>query len=152
MRVSDIMTNASVTDSPDDPVSQAAEKMWQQQTGSLLVMDGDSLLGIFTERDVMKAAARGLDLAKTAVSEVMTRDVVTIGADDSVQEAAHRMANGWIRHLPVVEGKRVVGVISQRDIVGIFATLKVDLDAPTSDEPLVRDRRLHRVDHVIEIE
>ncbi|HYT29769.1 MAG TPA: CBS domain-containing protein, partial [Actinomycetota bacterium] len=73
MRVSEIMTEAAVVDSPDDSLALAAQKMWVQQTGSLLVMDGDELVGIVTERDVLKAVATGVDLS-TSVSDMMTKD------------------------------------------------------------------------------
>ena len=81
MRVAAIMTNASVTESPSDSLRSAADTMWRQQTGSLLVMEGDQLVGIITERDVMKAVARGRDVDATPVSEIMTRDVLTVGLE-----------------------------------------------------------------------
>src|SRR5579872_4933832 len=96
------MTKASVTESPSDTLRDAANRMWAQQTGSLLVMDGDRLVGIITERDVMKAVARGSDLDATPVSAVMTRGVLTVAPDTSLHEAARHMATRWIRHLPVV--------------------------------------------------
>lgn len=149
MRVADIMTNASVTESPSDSLRSAAETMWRQQTGSLLVMDGESLVGIITERDVMKAVARRKDVDETPVSDVMTRDVLTISPDTSAHEAARHMASRWIRHLPVVDGGgKVVGVVSQRDLVGIFAALVQDPDGvQLSSDNLVRELRLARIEH-----
>ncbi|HEU0130449.1 MAG TPA: CBS domain-containing protein [Mycobacteriales bacterium] len=148
MRVADIMTSASVTESPADSLRSAAETMWRQQTGSLLVMDGDDLVGIITERDVMKAVAQERDVEQTPVSEVMTRDVLTITPDTSAHEAARHMASRWIRHLPVVEGGRVVGVVSQRDLVGVFAALQKDPEggAELSSDSLVRELRLARIE------
>lgn len=147
MRVADIMTSASVTESPSDSLRSAADTMWRQQTGSLLVMRGDDLVGIITERDVMKAVAQGRDVVTTPVDEVMTRDVLTISPDTSAHEAARHMASRWIRHLPVVDDGRVVGVVSQRDLVGIFAALVKDPEGVelASDE-LVRERRLARIE------
>src|SRR5579875_654259 len=107
MEVGEIMSRVSVTDSPSDPLIDAASRMWRQQTGSLLVMDGDELLGIVTERDVMKAVARGLDLATTPVSAIMTSTVQTVEPTTPVTEAARHMAERWIRHLPVVEDGKV---------------------------------------------
>ena len=148
MRVADIMTNASVTESPSDSLRSAAETMWRQQTGSLLVMDGDDLVGIITERDVMKAVAQMKDVETTPVSDVMTRDVLTISPDTSAHEAARHMAARWIRHLPVVDGGSVVGVVSQRDLVGVFAALVGDPDGvELSNESLVRELRLARIEH-----
>lgn len=148
MHVADIMTSASVTESASDSLRSAAETMWRQQTGSLLVMDGPDLLGIVTERDVMKAVARGADPDATVVSEIMTTDVLTIAPDTSLHEAARHMASRWIRHLPVIEGGQVVGVVSQRDLVGIFASLVTDPDgAQLPNDELVRERRLARIEH-----
>jgi CBS domain-containing protein len=147
VRVADIMTNASVTESPADSLRSAAETMWRQQTGSLLVMDGDDLVGIITERDVMKAVAQDKDVATTPVSDVMTRDVLTISPDTSAHEAARHMAARWIRHLPVVEDGAVVGVVSQRDLVGVFAALVQDPEGVELDkDSLVRELRLARIE------
>ena len=115
------MTRASVTESPADPLRHAAKRMWDQQTGSLLVMDGDDLLGIVTERDLMKAIARGDDLDATPVSAVMTRNVLTVEPETSCAEAAQHMATRWIRHLPVVRDGAVIGMVSQRDLCGVLA-------------------------------
>jgi CBS domain-containing protein len=147
VRVADIMTNASVTESPSDSLRSAADTMWRQQTGSLLVMDGADLVGIITERDVMKAVAQGRDAATSPVSDVMTRDVLTITPDTSAHEAARHMAARWIRHLPVVDAGRVVGVVSQRDLVGVFAALVPDPDGvQLPSDVLVRERRLARIE------
>ena len=149
MNVSDIMTQASITDAPSDCLKDAASLMWSQQTGSLLVMDGDELVGIITERDVMKAIAREMDVKTTPVSEIMTRDVLTVGANTSLHEAARHMAARWIRHLPVVDDDgKVVGMVSQRDLVGVFAALSNDpADVELAADELVRERRLVRIEH-----
>jgi CBS domain-containing protein len=148
MQVADVMTRANVVDSPTDPLRSAADRMWKQQTGSLLVMDGDELLGIVTERDLMKAVARGADLDHTPVSSVMTTKVLTVSPQTSLPEAARHMATRWIRHLPVVDDEgRVIGMVSQRDLCGVLAALgsEGDLLEIPADE-LVRARRLARLD------
>lgn len=137
-----------MTDAPSDTLQQAASRMWTQQTGSLVVMDGDTLVGILTERDVMKAVAHGLSLATTPVSSIMTRSVVTVEPETSLHEAARHMASRWIRHLPVVREGRVVGMVSQRDLVGVFAALDRDPEARViATAELVRERRLVRIEH-----
>jgi CBS domain-containing protein len=147
VRVSDVMTQASISDSPSDTLRSAAECMWRQQTGSVVVMEQDNLVGIITERDVLKAAAQGMDVDKTTVGEFMTRTVITVPSSDSVRDAARLMAQHWIRHLPVVEDGRVVGVLSQRDIVGIFAALWRESDAVEIEtDKLVRAQRLTRIE------
>jgi CBS domain-containing protein len=121
VNVSDVMSRAAVTESPADSLTAAADRMWARQTGSLLVMDGEQLLGIITERDVMKAVARGDDLANTPVSAVMTTTVLTVTPETTLPQAARHMADRWIRHLPVVVEGVVVGMVSQRDLCGAFA-------------------------------
>lgn len=141
------MTRASITDTPTDSLKSAAARMWAQQTGSLLVMEGETLSGIVTERDIMKAVARGRDLETTPISEAMTADVLTVRPETSLNEAARSMAARWIRHLPVVDGDRVVGIISQRDLVGILAALMKDPDGiELASDELVREQRLARIE------
>lgn len=150
MKVSEIMTKAAVTDQSDDTIAEAAGKMWKQQTGSLLVMEGEDLVGIITERDILKAVATGSKLNETRISEVMTKDVVTVGPQTTVREAAKVMADRWFRHLPVVDAGKVIGVISQRDLAGILAGALNEPEALTAlveSSELVRERRLKRIEH-----
>jgi len=148
MIVSDIMTRASVTDSPGETLQFAANRMWRQQTGSLLIVDGEALVGIITERDLMRAVARGYDVSTTTVAEVMSKDVEVVGARTTVHEAARLMAARWIRHLPVVEDGRLLGVVSQRDLVGVFAALDPHpVGIELASDELVRERRLVRIEH-----
>src|SRR5687767_11280716 len=116
VQVADVMTEASISESAADRLRVAAVLMWREQTGSVVVLDGDALVGIITERDILKAVAQDVDLDALTVGEVMTTDVVTTGADVSLHDAARVMAQHWIRHLPVVDGELVVGMLSQRDI------------------------------------
>lgn len=147
MIVSDIMTRASVTDRPGETLQFAANRMWRQQTGSLLIMDGADLVGIITERDLMRAVARGHDVASTSVAEVMSKDIEVVGPQSTLHEAARIMAARWIRHLPVVEDGRVLGMISQRDLVGVFAALDPDpVGIELASDELVRERRLVRIE------
>ena len=150
MRVSEIMTNAAVIDQPDDTLAEAARKMWEQQTGSLLVMDGDDLVGIVTERDVLKAVATGMAVDDTRISQVMSKDLVTVGPGTSLREAAKVMAERWIRHLPVLDNGKLVGVISQRDLSGVLAGALNEPDVLSQlieASELVSRRRLKRIEH-----
>lgn len=147
MQVFDVMTKASVTETPTESLTQAATRMWTQQTGSLIVMDGPRLVGIITERDVMKAVARGLDPTSTPINEIMTTGVITVSPATPLNEAARHMASRWIRHLPVVDAGRVIGMVSQRDLVGVFAALTSDPDlGELESDELVRGRRLARIE------
>ena len=149
MKVSEIMTKATVTDRAEDTLGEAARRMWEQQTGSLLVIEGDEILGIITERDILKAVATGTPLEDTRVSDAMTKDVVTVHPGVSLREAAAIMTDKWIRHLPVLERGKVVGILSQRDLAGVLAR---GLNEPEALEQLVdasqlaRDRRLQRIE------
>jgi CBS domain-containing protein len=150
VRVSEIMTKAAVTDASDDTLVEAARKMWHQQTGSMLVVDGEDLVGIVTERDILKAVATGTSLADARISEVMTKDLITVGPGTSLREAAKIMADKWIRHLPVLDAGKLVGVISQRDLAGVLAGALNEpeaLEQLVEASELVRERRLRRIEH-----
>jgi CBS domain-containing protein len=148
VRISEVMTEAAVSDRPDDSLAQAARKMWEQQTGSLLVLEGEELLGIITERDVLKAVAAGTPL-DTPVSELMSKDLITVEPATSLREAAAIMSEKWIRHLPVLETGRLVGIVSQRDLAGVLAGAlnePEDLHRLIESSGLVRERRLKRIE------
>lgn len=148
MRISEIMTKAAVADRPSDSLSAAATKMWAQQTGSLLVMEGDDLLGIITERDILKAVAIGTPL-DTPISDVMSKDLITVEPGTSLREAASIMTDKWIRHLPVLEAGKLVGIVSQRDLSGVLAGAlnePDDLHRLIESSGLVRERRLKRIE------
>ncbi|MEX0832777.1 MAG: CBS domain-containing protein [Actinomycetota bacterium] len=148
MKVSEIMTGAAVTDRPQDTIAEAARKMWEQQTGSLLVTDGDKLVGIITERDILRAVGTGMELG-SKVLDVMATELITIHAGATLREAAALMTEKWIRHLPVLEDDKLVGVVSQRDLAGVLAGA---LNEPEALEQLVeasqlaRERRLKRIE------
>ena len=149
MKVSDLMTQAAVTDAADDTLAEAAAKMRAQQTGSLLIMEGTTLAGIVTERDVLKVVGEGQDPKSVSLRDVMTKDPVTVDPDSSIQEAAKIMFDKWFRHLPVTTGDgKVVGIISLRDLLTLVAE---GMDAPEhiqtlTGHKLVRDKRLDRVE------
>ena len=148
MLVRDVMTGAAVTDSATDTLRSAAERMWREQTGSLLVMDGGRLAGIITERDLLRAVALGADLTTATVDEAMTTEVFTVSPDMPLRDAAREMAVRWIRHLPVVDAGQVLGVISMRDVTGIFGALVPgNVSVEHEFDQLVRERRLARIEH-----
>jgi len=114
--VRDVMSDALVTVAPETTVAEAATVMGTHHVGSALVMEGDALTGIFTERDVMRAVASDFDAAHHPVSEFMTQDPATAEPASGLRGALDTMLQGGFRHLPVVYGGRVVGVISMRDL------------------------------------
>lgn len=113
----EIMTGQVFTTTSDTPVAQVAASMLKGRFGSAIVMEGSWLSGIFTERDVLRAAAAGSDLTSSPVSEWMTNDPVTADADMDADEATEIMMSRGFRHLPVVEGKTLIGIVSLRDIL-----------------------------------
>ena len=116
-KLSEIMSSKVFSAAPDTPVSEAARSMVEGRFGSALVLDGRWLVGIFTERDVLRAAASGADLTKSPLSEWMTRDPVTVGPDMDSEEATQIMASQGFRHLPVLDGDNVTGIVSLRDLL-----------------------------------
>ncbi len=101
-------------------VRTAAHMMKEYRIGALMVVEGERLLGIFTERDALfRVMAGGLDPDRTLVGAVMTADPTTISADRPVVHALHLMHEGGFRHLPVVERGVPVGMVSIRDAMGI---------------------------------
>jgi CBS domain-containing protein len=112
----DLMSTKVVSISPGDSVAHAAAAMVAAGAGSAIVMQGRFLAGILTERDVLRAAASGEDLRGSAASEWMTPDPQSAGPDASAEEAAQVMLLNGFRHLPVVDGREVCGVVSLRDL------------------------------------
>jgi CBS domain-containing protein len=148
VQVRDVMTPATVTESRSDSLRAAAAQMWRQQTGSLLVTEDGRLAGIITERDVLRAVALGADPDQSSVDEVMTAEVFSVSPDTQLQDAARQMAARWIRHLPVVDGDEIVGVVSMRDVTGVFAAMAPGSVAVEHEfDLLVRERRLARIEH-----
>jgi CBS domain-containing protein len=122
--VREIMRRELVTVDPSITVTEAAHAMLAGQAGSALVLEGGSLAGIFTERDILRAMSESPSADGARVSSVsrwMTRDPVTIGPDTSVGEALDRMLDGGVRHLPVLEGETLLGMVSMRDLAGGIA-------------------------------
>lgn len=103
--------------SPSASVAVAVRQMNERGIGSLLVMDGDRLIGIFTERDVLvRVVGAGRDPTQAAVSDLMTTRVLTIEPDTTVEEAMRIMTERRCRHLPVVDDDQIVGLISIGDL------------------------------------
>jgi len=114
----DHMSRDLLSVSPGDALTEVAQRMVDRDVGAVLVMDGSELAGILTERDVLRAVAAGIE-EKTVVSEWMTRDPDTMAPDDTTQQAAVLMIHGGFRHLPLMEGSDVVGMLSIRDLMRV---------------------------------
>jgi CBS domain-containing protein len=114
--VGDIMTTGLFSIEPTTTVAEAATVMGERRIGSALVMDGDRLLGIFTERDIVRALGEHFDAAGHPVSDWMTAEPRTVEPSTPVDDALRLMLDGNFRHLPVTEGDRVAGIVSMRDL------------------------------------
>lgn len=101
------------------PLMAVAQRMAERNVGAVLVMKDRRLAGIMTERDLMRAVARGLR-DDAVVGECMTAAPDTIAPDDTIEHAALLMIHGGYRHLPVVDGDTVVGILSIRDLVQVL--------------------------------
>jgi CBS domain-containing protein len=115
-KLRDLMHTGVVTATPDTAVSQAAASMVRARVGSVIILQGSFLAGILTERDVLRAAASGEDLSTSAVSAWMSPDPQAASLDMSAEEAAQIMLLNGFRHLPVLDGRAVCGVVSIRDL------------------------------------
>ena len=117
--VSEVMTAEVATLEPDASVADAARVMVRGGFGSVVVVLGQMLLGILTERDVLRAAAGEPDLAAVTVETWMTADPDTAGPDFDTEEAASLMLGRGFRHLPIVDGEDLVGMVSLRDVLSV---------------------------------
>lgn len=119
MHVRNAMSTQLLVVGPHASIVDAARAMLQRRVGAAIVVDSDLAgPGILTERDVMRAVAEGADCARTLVSEYMTHDAHTASVGWDLDTAATAMVRGNFRHLIVVDGHEMVGVVSMRDIVG----------------------------------
>jgi CBS domain-containing protein len=115
-KLRDLMNKAVVTVTPETAVAEAAAAMMRARAGSAVVLQASFLAGILTERDVLRAAASGEDLKVALVSDWMSADPQAASPDMSADEAAQIMLLNGFRHLPVVDGRDVCGVVSIRDL------------------------------------
>jgi CBS domain-containing protein len=123
--VGEVMSTGLLTVDATATLTDAARQMDSRGVGAALVMNGDRLSGILTERDVLRAVATG-EVEGTKVGAWMTHDPDTVGPDERPGHAAALMIHGGFRHLPVLDGDTPVGIISIRDLM----RLVIDDEAP----------------------
>jgi CBS domain-containing protein len=116
--VADHMTQSLLTVSAEATIGEAAASMVERGVGAVVVLEGEVIAAILTERDVMKAVAAGKD-GSAPISEWMTRHPDTIEPGDTTDHAATLMIHGGFRHLPVVDEGKVVGMVSIRDLMRV---------------------------------
>jgi CBS domain-containing protein len=117
MSVVEAMNVSVVSVRPDETVQTAILRMIESTVGAVAVCDGPRLVGIFTERDVLRLAADGGDFGSLTVEVVMTRSPITVTPDTDLLAAAALMGERRIRHLPVLEGENLLGMVGMREIM-----------------------------------
>ena len=111
-----VMTPDVLTVAPEDTIGEAAQKMTERGVGAVVVSDFGRMIGIFTERDVMRAVAGRVHSSEARVREWMTPDPVTMTQEMSVEDAGNTMIERGFRHIPVVADERAIGIVSIRDV------------------------------------
>jgi len=107
-----------ITVAPEDTLGEVAERMTRQNTGAVVVKDFGRLIGILTERDMLRAMAARVHTSDARVRQWMTEDPQTAAPDMDLDEAAQVMLDNGFRHLPVVDGSNVLGIVSLRRVLG----------------------------------
>lgn len=115
--VRDLMTSDPQRVEVDKTIAGVAQMMRDEDIGDVIVSDGDRLLGVVTDRDiVVRAVAEGLDPVRETVDSVFSGDVTTVSPDTPIEEAVRVMRQNAVRRLPVVDGEQLVGIISLGDL------------------------------------
>lgn len=121
IRVEDVYRPGVVTAAIGQTLEEAAQRMRDEGVSALVVVDGERIAGIVTERDLAQAAAEHSDFAGAVLADHLTSDPVTVGLDTDVRKAAELMRELEIRHLPVIDGDEVIGMVSARDLLEVEA-------------------------------
>lgn len=121
MRIGNVYRPGVHTCAVEDVLAAAARRMRQADIGALAVLDNGKLVGIITERDLVSALAVEKDPRSAVVRRYMTHNVMTATEDEDSADAAHRMLDAGIRHLPVTRGGQVIGMVSVRDLLALEA-------------------------------
>jgi len=119
MLVKEIMTTSVKTIRPEDTAKKLAEEMVKNKIGSMVVVSGSgAVVGIATERDIIEdVVLLGKNPEEIKVQEIMTKDLITINPSNTLEEAAEVMVNHQIKKLPVIEGGRLVGIVTATDLI-----------------------------------
>lgn len=116
-QIRDVMTSNPTTCTPTATVIDAAKVMAREDVGPVPVVEGDRLVGLVTDRDIIvRAVAEGRDVKSTKVADIASKDLVTVTPDEQLDRALKLMSQHQVRRIPVVEGERVVGIVSQADV------------------------------------
>jgi CBS domain-containing protein len=117
MTLGDFMSREVLSVAPEDTIGEAAQRMADANVGSSVVLEHGRLIGILTERDLLRAMAQRVHPSEARVREWMTAEPVAVSESTSADEAARLMVEHGFRHLPIVDGDRTLGVVSLRDVM-----------------------------------
>ena len=134
-RLADFMTRDVLAVAPEDTLGEAAQRMVEQRVGSAVVLEHGRLIGILTERDLLRAVAGRVHSSDARVREWMTADPVVASESTSAGEAARTMLEHGFRHLPVVEADRMLGIVSLRDVMRWSMHIELGSEHAGSDFP-----------------
>jgi len=136
VKVRDFMTSIIITAESDTPVVDAARLMAVEDVGSLLVTKADVLAGMVTLREIIGAQLLSEESFQTlCLEDIMTTPVVTIGPDADLGQAISLMNQTGKRHIPVIEGNDIIGLVATTDIIRVLATMKLIADGA----PIIED-------------
>lgn len=135
VRLREVMTADPVTAQPSDSLAEAATAMRQREVGSAVVRRGETVVGIVTERDIVRATAEGADSSST-VADWMTPNPVTMPPDEDITHALDRMLDRHFRHIPVVDGEKLVGIVSLRQLIEAAKIRRVEPWQPSTAKGL----------------
>jgi CBS domain-containing protein len=116
--LADVVKPNFLTVAPEDTLGEVAERMTRENVGAVVVKDYGRLIGILTERDMLHAMAARVHTSEARVRQWMTADPITASADMELDDAAQVMLDNGFRHLPVVDGETILGVVSLRRVLG----------------------------------
>ena len=133
--LADIVKPNFITVAPEDTLGEVAERMTRQNTGAVVVKDFGRLIGILTERDMLRAMAARVHTSDARVRQWMTTDPVTASPELDLDGAAQIMLDNGFRHLPVVQGETVLGVVSLRRVLGGRRQPAPDAEAAATSAP-----------------
>ena len=139
--VGEVMTDVVRYAKPSQSLVEAARAMREEDVGALPVVEAGRLVGVLTDRDIVtRAVAEGIDPATITVAEVASPELITVSLDQDLHEALRLMSRHQVRRLPVVSGQRLVGIVSQADIVTLVDTESAATTVAEISEPSIGDR------------
>jgi len=123
IKVIDAMTKKPISVTPNEIITNCTKLMLDRHVGSLLVKENEKLLGVLTERDLVRMISLGIDPKSTKVKQIMTRKIVTITPERDIYDAIVLMNKENVRRLPVITNDKIIGLLTLRDILTIQPTL-----------------------------